>query len=85
MPSTSLDALISRADLLLKRLEHILPHALSAPDWGASTAFRYRKRGASGLLQPVRQVAASYPRANVSCSISDIYSNISNAIGELPA
>ena len=58
MPSTSLDALISRADLLLKRLEHILPHALSAPDWDASIAFRYRKRGASGLLQPVRQVAA---------------------------
>jgi len=58
MSSSSLDALISRADLLLKRLERILPHALSAPDWGASIAFRYRKRGASGLLQPVRQVAA---------------------------
>ena len=57
MSSTQLDALITRADLLLKRLERILPHALSAPDWGASIAFRYRKRGASGLLQPVRQVA----------------------------
>ena len=56
MSSTQLDALISRADLLLKRLERILPHALSAPDWDASIAFRYRKRGASGLLQPVRQV-----------------------------
>jgi predicted AAA+ superfamily ATPase len=58
MSSTSLDALISRADLLLKRLERILPHALSAPDWDAAIAYRYRKRGASGLLQPVRQVAA---------------------------
>jgi hypothetical protein len=58
MSSTQFDALISRADLLLKRLERILPHALSAPDWDASIAFRYRKRGASGLLQPVRQVAA---------------------------
>ena len=57
MSSTSFDALIARADLLLKRLERILPHALSAPDWSASIAFRYRKRGASGLLQPVRQVA----------------------------
>ena len=57
MSSTSFDALIARADLLLKRLERILPHALSAPDWGASIAYRYRKRGASGLLQPVRQVA----------------------------
>ena len=57
MSSSSLDALISRADLLLKRLERILPHALGAPDWDAAIAFRYRKRGASGLLQPVRQVA----------------------------
>jgi hypothetical protein len=57
MSSQSFDALIARADLLLRRLERILPHALSAPDWGASIAFRYRKRGASGLLQPVRQVA----------------------------
>ena len=57
MSSTSFDALITRADLLLKRLERILPHALSAPDWDASIAFRYRKRGASGVLQPVRQVA----------------------------
>ena len=57
MSSTQFDALIARADLLLKRLERILPHALSAPDWGASIAYRYRKRGASGLLQPVRLVA----------------------------
>ena len=57
MSSERFDALIARADLLLKRLERILPHALAAPDWAASIAFRYRKRGASGLLQPVRQVA----------------------------
>ncbi|OYU75506.1 MAG: AAA family ATPase, partial [Burkholderiales bacterium PBB5] len=42
---------------MLKRLELVLPHALAAPDWTASIAFRYRKRGASGWLQPVRQVA----------------------------
>jgi predicted AAA+ superfamily ATPase len=57
MPSSSFEALIVRADHLLKRLELILPHALAAPDWSASIAFRYRKRGASGWLQPVRQVA----------------------------
>ena len=34
------------------------------------------------LEETVRQVAANYPRANVSCNVSDIYSNISNAIGE---
>ncbi|OYU97826.1 MAG: AAA family ATPase, partial [Burkholderiales bacterium PBB5] len=58
MSSTPLDALIHRADRLLARLEHLVPHALAAPDWSASTAFRYRKRGASGWLQPVRQVGA---------------------------
>jgi len=58
MSSTSLEALVLRADHLPKRLERILPQALAAPDWDASIAFRYRKRGASGWLQPVRQVAA---------------------------
>lgn len=57
MSSTSLETFLQRADQLLKRLEHLLPHALAAPDWDASIAFRYRKRGASGWLQPVRQVA----------------------------
>ena len=58
MTSSPLDAFLLRADHLLKRLENILPHALAAPDWDASIAYRYRKRGASGWLQPVRQVAA---------------------------
>ncbi|MBL8351593.1 MAG: ATP-binding protein [Burkholderiaceae bacterium] len=57
MDSSSLEALLVRADHLLRRLERILPQALAAPDWDASIAFRYRKRGASGWLQPVRQVA----------------------------
>ncbi len=56
MTSTPLDALFHRADQLLRRLEQILPQALVAPDWGASIAFRYRKRGNAGWLQPVRQV-----------------------------
>jgi uncharacterized protein len=30
---------------------------LSAPDWTASVAFRYRKRGAGGRIEPVRHVA----------------------------
>ena len=58
MSSTALESFINRAEHLLKRLERILPQALAAPDWDASIAFRYRKRGASGWLQPVRQVAA---------------------------
>jgi hypothetical protein len=51
------DALIARAHALLGRLEAVLPHSLAAPDWTASVAFRYRKRGGSGRLEPVQHVA----------------------------
>ncbi len=51
--------LITRAEALLSRLESVLPHPLKAPDWAASTAFRYRRRGSGGgsALEPVRHVA----------------------------
>ena len=52
-----LTSLVQRAETLLARLEAVLPHPPRAPDWGASTAFRYRKRGASGVIEPVRHVA----------------------------
>ena len=52
-----LDSLISRAEALLSRLEAVLPHPPAAPDWSASIAFRYRKRGGSGALEPIRHVA----------------------------
>jgi predicted AAA+ superfamily ATPase len=51
------DHLISRAEALLARLESVLPHAPTAPDWDASVAFRYRKRGTGGVIEPVRHVA----------------------------
>ncbi|HMN76343.1 MAG TPA: ATP-binding protein [Burkholderiaceae bacterium] len=54
----SIERLIARAEQLLTRLEAVLPRPLSAPDWAASIAFRYRKRGASGVVEPVRHVAA---------------------------
>jgi predicted AAA+ superfamily ATPase len=57
MNPSSLENLIQRADALLARLETVLPHALAAPDWAASIAFRYRKRGASGQVEAVRHVA----------------------------
>ncbi len=50
--------LIARAEALLGRLEAILPAPARAPDWSASIAFRYRKRGASGVIEPVRHVGA---------------------------
>ncbi|MDP3820136.1 MAG: ATP-binding protein [Burkholderiales bacterium] len=56
-PTDSLIRLVDRAEALLARLEAVLPHALTAPDWAASIAFRYRKRGGSGLIEPVRHVA----------------------------
>jgi hypothetical protein len=55
---TTLDQLIHRAEALLGRLEAVLPHPLTAPDWAASIAYRYRKRGGSGQLEPVRHVGA---------------------------
>ena len=55
-PST-VESLVARAEALLARLEAVLPLPLSAPDWSASIAFRYRKRGGSGRIEPVRHVA----------------------------
>ncbi len=50
--------LIARAEALMARLESVLPHPLAAPDWHASIAYRYRRRGAGGsALEPVRHVA----------------------------
>src|SRR5215207_7660927 len=54
----SLQHLIERAEALLARIEAVVPHPLAAPDWKASIAFRYRKRGGSGLIEPVRHVAS---------------------------
>jgi len=56
-PNDSLLHLIARAETLLARLEAVLPHTLAAPDWAASIAYRYRKRGGSGVIEPVRHVA----------------------------
>jgi predicted AAA+ superfamily ATPase len=56
-PSDALLRLVARAEAVLDRLEAVLPHPLRAPDWQASTAFRYRKQAGSGRLDPVRHVA----------------------------
>jgi len=57
MSPSALESLLQRAEQLLGRLESVLPHPLAPPDWAVSIAYRYRRRGASGWLQPVRQVA----------------------------
>jgi predicted AAA+ superfamily ATPase len=53
----SIESLLQRAEGVLARLEAVLPHAALAPDWQASVAFRYRRRGQAGVLEPVRHVA----------------------------
>ena len=64
MSSNDLSGLLARAEAVLDRLAAVLPapgqSAINAPDWAASVAFRYRKRGGPlgglGLLDPVRHV-----------------------------
>ena len=51
------ERLIVRAEALISRIESILPQPLTAPDWSASIAFRYRKRSSGhGSLEPVRHI-----------------------------
>ena len=50
--------LIERATQLVERIEAILPQPLTAPDWSASIAWRYRKRSSGhGTLEPVQHVS----------------------------
>ncbi len=51
------ERLLQRAESLIERIEAVLPQPLTEPDWQASVAFRYRKRGGHGRLEPVRHVA----------------------------
>lgn len=55
---TSLEHFLERAELLLARVETLLPPSAKPIEWESGTAFRWRKRGPSGYLQPVRQIAA---------------------------
>ena len=54
-------ALVARAEALVARLEGVLPHPLTAPDWSASTAFRYRTRGGAAAAGSSR--CATSPRS----------------------
>jgi predicted AAA+ superfamily ATPase len=56
-PSSSLSSFLERAERVLSRLEPLLPPPSPVPDWSAAAAFRWRKCGASGYLQPVPRPA----------------------------
>src|SRR5688572_31621631 len=48
--------LIKRAEGLVARLEQLLPAEAPPPDWGASIAFRWRRKNGKGRIEPVRHV-----------------------------
>ena len=51
------ERLILKAEALISRIESILPQPLTAPDWSASIAYRYRKRSSGhGNLEPVKHI-----------------------------
>ena len=57
--NSNFEHLLQRAEALISRIESILPQPLTAPDWSASNAYRYRKRSTGhGTLEPVRHIGA---------------------------
>ena len=53
------ERLMVRVESLMARIESVLPQPLSAPDWNASVAYRYRKRSSGhGALEPVKHLGA---------------------------
>ena len=65
--SEAIDRFLARVDTLLDRLEAMLPQGAQAVDWSAATAFRWRKRGGRGFLDPVR-----HPHAIAFADLLDI-------------
>ena len=57
MSGETSNALLERLDALLAFAQQTWGYALAAPDWQASVAFRYRRRGSHAWLEPVRQVS----------------------------
>lgn len=51
---SELGILVSRLESILDRVEQLVPRPLAAPDWKAGIAYRWRKRGNDGFIQPVR-------------------------------
>ena len=56
-PTQQLASFLARAEKLLERIEPLLPPASPAPDWGAASAFRWRKCGHAGHLLPIPRLS----------------------------
>ena len=52
-----LEHFLRRAEVLIDRVEALLPPTNPQPDWDAAHAFVWRRRSGRGYLQAVRQVA----------------------------
>lgn len=48
-----LDKLCGHIDQLLDRLDRVFPAVQTEPDWQAAVAFRWRRQGDAGYIQPV--------------------------------
>ena len=48
--------LIKQAEALVTRLERLLPQEAPPTDWGASIAYRWRKKNGKAYVEPVRHV-----------------------------
>jgi predicted AAA+ superfamily ATPase len=53
MPAPDYSRLLTRFEAILDRIEAVLPAQAAAPDWNASTAFRWRRQNGRGSLHPV--------------------------------
>jgi predicted AAA+ superfamily ATPase len=53
---TDFDRLLARGEMLLARLEALLPPPATVPDWNTALAFRWRKSSGRGFLQPIRHL-----------------------------
>ena len=88
MPNDLSADFFARATLFMDRVESSLPHALAAPDWNASIAFKYRKRpSGQARLEPVRHVGAMALDAlqEVDTQKEKIQRNTAQFVGGLPA
>ncbi len=54
----NLDHFIRRAEVLIDRVEALLPPVSQQPDWEMSSAFIWRKRSGRGYLHAVRHIAS---------------------------
>lgn len=82
------EKLIARAECLMQRIEAALPGQILSPDWGASYAYRYRRRATGvGALLPVfhMNLMSMENLKEVDVQKAKIYKNTEQFVQGLPA